>query len=102
MDRYALFTHKLLSLTHMKYSEHALYISPLHTVGLPPMKPENKLTDFSHPNPSGATVRERETKHDAISPASNITLGKPALRYHKLNHEECHFATYLLSEPIYC
>ena len=37
-------THKLLRLTHMIYSKHALYISPLHTVGLPPMKSENKLT----------------------------------------------------------
>ena len=28
----------------MIYSEHALYFSHLHTVGLPPMKSENKLT----------------------------------------------------------
>ena len=42
MYRHALSTHKLLILTHRIYSEHALYISPLNTVGLPPMKSENK------------------------------------------------------------
>ena len=51
----ALSTHKPLSLTHRIYSEHALYISPQHTVGLPPMKSENKLTF-----PTGFERRHRQ------------------------------------------
>ena len=81
------------SSTHMIYSEHALYISPLHEI--------REQTDFSHPNSSGATVKARVTKDDArdpskwytIFPGSNTTLGKLP-RYHILNHEECHSLTH--------
>ena len=84
-----------MSLTHVIYNEHALYIYLLHNVGLPPMKSENKLT---FPTPTGAappsrresprTTLEIPPGETLFSRASNTTLGKP-LRYNILNHEEC-------------
>ena len=82
----------------MIYSEHALYISPLPNVGLPPIASENKLT-FPTRALSGATVKARVTKDNARYPSSNsrafvTTLGN-LFSYSLFNGGEVSHATYL-------
>ena len=53
----------------MIYSEHALYISPLHT-----SYQIREQTDFPHPNSSGATVNARVTEDDARDPSKQHAI----------------------------